>query len=449
MICLISFFVHLPCEFYRRFCFCALFQVIWGKDFSMSVNMSYRENVKLALQSIVSNKLRTFLTALIIAIGIMALIGVLTSIDAIQSSLTNSFSSMGSNSFNIRNRGVNVQIGSGGSRAKVFPSITYRQALAFKENFDFDALVSLNVNVTWGATVKYLTEKTNPNIGVLGTDENYLQTSGYKLAEGRNFIAQDVENSNSVVIIGQEVKSKLFKNNKSPIGEYITVGGDRFTVVGVLESKGSSAGFGADKACFVPISRGRAMMSSSNPSFVITVMTTDPFKMDGAEGEAIATFRKVRALNAKQTNDFEIVKSDAVAQILMQNLTYVTLGAIVIAFITLLGASIGLMNIMLVSVTERTREIGVRKAIGATPSVIRKQFLMEAIVICVIGGLAGIVLGIAIGNLLAIALGADFIIPWRWMLLGLSVCIGVGAASGFYPAKKASRLDPVEALRYE
>lgn len=415
----------------------------------MSVNMSYVENVKLALQSIISNKLRTFLTALIIAIGIMALIGVLTSIDAIQSSLTNSFSSMGSNSFNIRNRGVNVRIGDSGSQAKVFPSITYQDALDFKRRFDFDAVVSLSANVTWGATAKYKTEKTNPNIGVLGVDENYLQTSGYKLEDGRNLTAQDVDNATSVVIIGQEVKSKLFKNNKSPVGEYITLGGDRFTVVGVLESKGSSAGFGADKACFVPLSRGRAMMGQVNPSYTITVMTTDPFKMDGAEGEAIATFRKVRGLNAKQTNDFEIVKSDAVAQILMQNLALVTVGAIVIAFITLVGASIGLMNIMLVSVTERTREIGVRKAIGATPTVIRKQFLMEAIVICVMGGIAGIVLGIAIGNLLALTLGADFIVPWKWMLLGLSVCVGVGMISGYYPASKASKLDPVEALRYE
>jgi len=411
--------------------------------------MSYVENVKLALQSIISNKLRTFLTALIIAIGIMALIGVLTSIDAIQSSLTNSFSSMGSNSFNIRNRGVNVRIGDSGSQAKVFPSITYQDALDFKRRFDFDAVVSLSANVTWGATAKYKAEKTNPNIGVLGVDENYLQTSGYKLEDGRNLTAQDVDNATSVVIIGQEVKSKLFKNNKSPVGEYITLGGDRFTVVGVLESKGSSAGFGADKACFVPLSRGRAMMGQVNPSYTITVMTTDPFKMDGAEGEAIATFRKVRGLNAKQTNDFEIVKSDAVAQILMQNLALVTVGAIVIAFITLVGASIGLMNIMLVSVTERTREIGVRKAIGATPTVIRKQFLMEAIVICVMGGIAGIVLGIAIGNLLALTLGADFIVPWKWMLLGLSVCVGVGMISGYYPASKASKLDPVEALRYE
>jgi len=411
--------------------------------------MSYRENVKLALQSISGNRLRTFLTALIIAIGIMALIGVLTSIDAIQSSLTNSFASMGSNSFSIRNRGLNVIVGNQGTRAKVFPSISYREARRFKEDFDFNASVSVSATVSWAATVKHQTEKTHPNIGIIGTDENYLQTTGYKLAYGRNLTAQDVENGSGVAIIGEDVRAKLFKKRKNPTGAPITIGGERFTVVGVLESKGASAGFGADRTCLVPLSRGRAMMARAKPSWVITVMTQDPFKMEAAEGEATATFRKIRGLNAKQPNDFEIIKSDAVVQILMENLAYVTMGAIVIAFITLLGASIGLMNIMLVSVTERTREIGVRKAIGASPGVIRKQFLMEAIVICVLGGLAGIVLGIAIGNVLAAALGADFVIPWRWVLLGLSVCVAVGAASGFYPAKKASRLDPVEALRYE
>ncbi|GEM62928.1 ABC transporter permease [Sphingobacterium faecium NBRC 15299] len=415
----------------------------------MAVKMSYSENIKLALQSIVSNKLRTFLTALIIAIGITALIGVLTSIDAIKSSLTDSFSSMGSNSFNIRNRGLNVRIGNSGEQSKVYSSITYREAASFKEAFKFDAVTSLSVNVSWAATAKYKSEKTNPNIGVIGSDESYLKTSGYSVALGRNFTNQEVYNGSSVVIIGDEIYQKLFKGTINPIGEFMTIGGVRYQVIGVLKSKGSSAGMGADKACLVPLLKARTVMDGKNPSYIITVSANDPIRLEAAVGEATIAFRNIRGLTAKQASDFEITKSDAVAQILLQNMVIVTMGAIVIALITLIGASIGLMNIMLVSVTERTREIGIRKAIGATPSVIRKQFLIEAVVICLIGGAAGILLGIVIGNVLALQLGASFIVPWNWIILGFTVCVLVGMLSGYYPASKASKLDPVEALRYE
>lgn len=415
----------------------------------MAVKMSYVENVKLALQSIVGNKLRTFLTALIIAIGMMALIGVLTSIDAMKNSLTDSFSSMGSNSFNIRNRGINVQIGSGGTQSKVFENITYAQAFRFRQNFHFNAITSISANVTWNSTAKFQSKKTNPNIGLIGTDENYLQTSGYLVDQGRNFSAREVETGAAAIIIGSEVNKTLFGDAINPVGQFMTVNNIRYQVIGVLKSKGSSAGMGGDRACFIPLVKARSVMQGAEPSYVITVSSNDPVRLSAAIGEATIVFRNIRGLSSRQTNDFEITKSDAVAQMLMQNMAMVTLGAVVIAFITLVGASIGLMNIMLVSVTERTREIGIRKAIGATPSVIRKQFLMEAIVICMMGGVAGIVVGIVIGNLLALQLGTSFIIPWSAILLGFAVCALVGMLSGYYPASKASKLDPVDALRYE
>lgn len=415
----------------------------------MAVRMSQLETLKVSIQSIKANRLRTFLTALIIAIGITALVGILTSIDAMEKSLTESFSAMGSNSFTIRNRGMNIRIGGQGTKPKVYPNITYQDAIDFRREFQLPAVVSVDVRVTGGATAKYQSEKTNPNVVVQGADINFLQTGGYKLSQGRNFTQRDQDLGNNVVIIGSKISESLFKRNEDPVDKMITIGGTRFTIVGVLESKGASAGLGGDNTTFIPLARARALMTSSTPSYTITVMSTRPGMMEGTIGESVALFRNIRGLSAKQENNFEITKSDAIVQTLMSNLSYVTIGAVVIGLITLVGASIGLMNIMLVSVTERTREIGLRKAIGATPELIRRQFLTEAIVICLMGGLAGILLGLVIGNGVALILGASFLIPWMWMGVGLAVCVGVGMISGYYPASKASRLDPVEALRYE
>ena len=406
------------------------------------------ENVKVALQSIKSNKLRTFLTALIIAIGLMALVGILTSIDAIKGSLNNTFASMGANSFTIRNRGTGIRIGGNGTRAKRWPVITYREALEFKDKFSVPAMVSVNTFASFAATAKYKNEKTNPNISVLGADAEYIFTGGYKIAEGRNFSNSELEFGSSVVIIGDELKQKFF-SKESALDKIITVGSNKFRIIGVFAAKGSSVGFGGDKVCVIPLFKGRQIMTNANPSYTISVMVDDPTKMDFAVGEGTALMRKIRTLDIQKDSNFEITKSDAIAETLISNLKFVQIAGIAIGLITLIGAAIALMNIMMVSVTERTREIGIRKAIGANPTLIRKQFLYEAIVICLIGGGVGIFLGIVMGNLLAIAMGAAFLIPWGWIFLGLFACVATGLASGIIPASKASKLDPVEALRYE
>lgn len=407
------------------------------------------ENISISLTNIRSHFLRTVLTVLIIAFGIMALVGILTAIDSIKYYLNSNFAMMGANTFTIRNRTLRVHIGGQATRERHFSKITYDEALDFKERFRFPAEVSVYAWATGGATVKYKGERTDPNIGIMGVDEAYLTTAGLELSGGRNFIQQEIQFGSNVVIIGQEVKNKLFSSRDDPVGQLITIGPGRYRIVGVLESKGSSFGFSGDRRCLVPLTNVRSNLPSANRSFNINVKSNSIQQLEAAIGEATGLFRIVRGVRVGEEDDFEIAKSDNVAKMLIDNIRYVTMAATIIGLITLMGAAIGLMNIMLVSVAERTREIGIRKATGATRHDIRNQFLIEAVVIGQIGGIVGIVLGILIGNILSLAIGSAFIIPWLWIVSGVLLCVAVALASGILPAIKASRLDPIESLRYE
>ncbi|MBS1523687.1 MAG: ABC transporter permease [Bacteroidetes bacterium] len=413
----------------------------------MPVKTSLKENISLALQSIAGNRLRTSLTALIIAIGIMALVGILTAIDGIKNNLNDAFGNLGANSFTLQNRGEGLNFGGGGHR-KVYPSITYEQAARFKEVFKLPVTTSINLSVTGTAVAKYGNLKTNPNISVSGSDENYLVTSGQKIGYGRDFSISELQHGDNVVMIGEDIRKRLFKN-EDPINKLIFIGNFKFRIVGVFASKGSSSGFGGDKFCVIPVLKAKQMDTLKDISFNITVKTANPDVLDATIGEATSAFRNIRGLNISQADNFEISRSDSVQKELANNMATMTFGGALIAAVTLIGASIALMNIMLVSVTERTREIGVRKAIGANPRIIRKQFLIEAVVICLIGGLTGVFLGIIAGNAVVLLIGGSFIMPWLSFTAALIVCSMIGLISGYYPARKASRLDPVEALRYE
>jgi putative ABC transport system permease protein len=407
------------------------------------------ENVRIALHSISHQLLRTILTILIIAIGITALVGILTAIEGIKSSINSNFSNMGANTFTIRNREMNVRIGRKGKKPKKFPAITYSQAMDFKNDFNYAQAVSVSCFASMNALLKYQSNKTNPNILTVGTDENYLTASGYELKSGRNFSLHEIENNAHVIILGSELVKVLFKKKENPLHKIISVGNSKFSIIGVLKSKGSSMMMGGDKLCLIPVSTTKQYFSTANTSYTINVLAYRSQALEATLAEATGLFRIKRKLLATEDNNFEITKSDALAGMLIDNIKYITLAATLIGAITLLGAAIGLMNIMLVAVAERTREIGVRKALGATQGDIRKQFLIEAIVICLLGGLAGIILGVGIGNLTSMQMNSGFIIPWMWIASGILTCIAVGIISGIYPAIKASQLNPIEALRYE
>lgn len=406
------------------------------------------ENLRISFRAISSNRVRAILTMCIIAFGIMALVGILTAIDAIKGTLTSQFTRMGANSFSITSRGMNVQIGNSKIRARNYSMISYREAVQFKERFTEPAFVSISYNASGGSTVTYGSEETNPTISLQAVDENYLAVSGYEIENGRSFSWQDVELNSRLVIIGADVVTELFAGDVDPIDKEIMVAGLRLKVVGVLKAKGASALTG-DNICMMPITTARQYFSRANQTFNINIMPYNPANLDILASEAEGIFRIVRNLNAKDESDFNISKSDNILNLLLENIKYVTIAATLIGIVTLFGAAVGLMNIMLVSVTERTREIGTRKAIGAKTKTIKQQFLYESIIIGQMGGIMGIILGILMGNIVSAMLGSSFVVPWIWVITGIVVCFVVGVASGYLPAVKAANIDPIEALRYE
>jgi putative ABC transport system permease protein len=414
-------------------------------------NMNLLENIHEGLRSVAGNRLRTILTALIIALGITSLVGTLTAIDGIQASLNSSFEGLGANTFNIVAR-QEVRRFSGRVIQKDEP-IDYHEAIAFRRRYKYGATISISTLVSGAGQVKYGAKKTNPNVQIIGIDDAYLPVKNYKVGLGRPINTGDIDNALNVAIVGNELAGTLFQGKIDPIGQVIRVLGSQFRVVGVLEKKGSLSGGGDDRVVLVPLENGRQLAAERQLSFDVTASVTEIGDQEMAMGEAIGLMRQIRHDRLGQPDSFDIERADALLKQVDETTGFLRVGGFGIGFITLLGAAIALMNIMLVSVTERTREIGIRKSLGATPTRIRQQFLIEAIVICLLGGLFGVLLSILIGNAVAFGISSSgegrFVMPWLWMTLGLIVCVVVGLFSGIYPAIRASRLDPIEALRYE
>ncbi len=411
--------------------------------------MNFIENVKEAAKSIQENLLRTVLTASIVAIGITALVGILTAIDALQASITEGLSGFGANSFDIEDI-PRRRRSSNGVQARAVERISFEEAAEFREKYPLGNTISIEAYITGIAELKRFSKKTNPNTSVIGIDEFYLDNKSYTLKEGRNFSRLELEQGAAVAIIGKDITDQLFEENDPVLGEQISFRGNKFRIVGVLESTGGLGSGGVDRSMFIPLENANKFRAQQQLTYAIVTTVNDPSQMEYAIGEATGLMRQIRKDPLGTDNSFEIKKSDSVAASLDEISGTLKIGGSVISFVTLIGASIGLMNIMMVSVTERTREIGVRKALGATPARIREQFLVEAITICILGGGVGILFGMLIGNLVSRLVGDGvFIVPWLWIVLGLVVCVGVGVISGYYPARKAADLDPIESLRYE
>jgi putative ABC transport system permease protein len=411
--------------------------------------MIFTEIIRMALGSLGVNKLRSGLTMLGITIGVFSVIGVMTAVSALRGSVESGLSALGSDTFQFVKRANSF----GPPDSVTGRKLANRRDITLAQTNRYEALMEGHATVavsagSGGAQAIYEGRKTQSNVSLTGTNENYLSANKFTLEVGRNLTADDVDLARPVVLIGQDIVTRLFPS-ESPLDKRITIRGHVYTVIGILASKGSAFGQSLDTVALIPITRFLSDYGSRNRSLSIATQAPSQEFYNDTIDRAITAMRTVRGLKAEDDNDFDLSSNDSLIAAFATVADTLQLGSLAISAIALVAAGVGIMNIMLVSVTERTKEIGVRKSIGARKKTILAQFLVESVVISLAGGLFGILLGVLGGNGVALMLNATVVFPWNWALAGLGVCSAIGVGFGFYPAWKAASLDPIEALRFE
>lgn len=409
----------------------------------------FKENILIALDSIKTQLLRTVLTIVIIGIGIWSLVGILSAVDALENSISGNFASMGSNTFNLQRYAFATNSRDGSERKKINPIIDYNQIRAFNGQYDFPGTqTSVSFLGTGTAEVKYNNLKTDPEVSVFGVNQHYLANTGTKIERGRAFNFFDIQNNNRVCLVGSDFLKQMFKN-EDPINKTISIRGSKFKIIGLLSAKGSSFGDNQDLRVLIPIQIARGIFTQPNINYTISVMVDQKEMLKEAESAALVAFRNVRGLSPLEEDNFAIERSEDLINRIASITGVLETAAWIISIITILGSSIALMNIMLVSVTDRTREIGVRKAMGAKKRTILTQFFIETIVIGQIGCFLGILLGVGTGLIFARVADFDYALPWGAIFAAVVISFIVAVIAGSYPASKAAQLDPIESLRYE
>jgi putative ABC transport system permease protein len=407
-----------------------------------------RESFSMALAAVRSSKLRSILTLLGVAVGVFSIISVMTAVGVLRNSIEQGLTQLGANTFQIQ-KYPNFSAGPHDrARFRNRKDITYEQALAVRDQATLAEAVGIEV---WrgGRIVYWRDQRTESNVGLAGENIDGLVTNDWDVAVGRGLTRADMEYARNVIILGAAVRAKLFPPYVNPIGERVRIDAAVYEVIGVFAEKGLALGGSGDNFGVIPITAYFEVYGKTRRSLHIMVKAQSREVFSDAVDQARFILRSARKVSPTEEDDFFWFSNDSVISQFNDFTLYLRLGVLLVSSIALLAAGVGIMNIMLVSVTERTREIGIRKAIGAQRSAILTQFLIEAVILCELGGLIGIALGILGGNAVGLALDLPAVIPWEWVTVGVVVCSAVGLVFGVYPAWKAAALDPIEALRYE